>query len=204
MNHRGSPASLVPPLPPHEQAAGDHQQQEPQPPVGIIRRGTGGEHEGKHQAERRNAEKQDADEVEFGAPALMRLPFGKQPDGEQQRHDAQRDVHPEHQAPSVVRPAGRDQEPAQRRAESGRDADDRAEQPERTTTRLSLEELLDEAEHLRHLDAGGNTLQDTCGDEGLDVRGDRAEHAGDGEGTEPDDEHETAGMDIAQPAGGDQ
>ena len=63
------------------------------------------------------------------------------------------------QPPAVGGPSDEDQEAADGRTERGRDADRRAEEPERAPALLALEQLLDETEHLRHLDAGRHALQ---------------------------------------------
>ena len=77
--------------------------------------------------------------------------------------------------------ADEDQQAADRRTERGRDADRRAEEPERAPALLALEQLLDEPEHLRHLDAGRDALQQTRDHQHERTDGEGAEQARHGE-----------------------
>jgi hypothetical protein len=134
--------------------------------------------------------------------ATPSLSARQQLEREEDGRDAERDVHPEQQAPAVLGPAELDEEPADRGAERGGDADDRAEQAERARPLLPLEELLDEAEHLRHLDPGCHALEDPRHHERPHVGRDGAERAREREGAEADHEHEPAAADVAEPARG--
>ena len=67
-----------------------------------------------------------------------------------------------------------------------------------------VEELLDEAEHLRHLDAGGHALQQPGDQQHLDGGRERRHQAREGEEAEADDEERLARALVADAPGGNE
>ena len=81
-------------------------------------------------------------------------------------------------------------------------ADRRAEQAERLAPLLALEELLDEAEHLRHLDARRDALQETGDEQHGRIRREGGDEAREREEAEADDEERLARALVADATSG--
>ena len=142
---------------------------------GVVVGRAGREEERPHERDHADAEQHEADGVERERLARRMPRHGQEPDGEGDGGEREGHVDPEDAAPAVFGPADRDHEPAEGGAERGREADGRTEQAERPAPLLALEELLDEAEHLRHLDAGRDALHEPRDEQHGRVRRERGD-----------------------------
>ena len=198
------PAGSVPPLPGDEQRCEHEKDGQQPPPARVIVGRTGGEQERPHQREHRDTEKDHADRIERDATPGMDASGGQHPDRRGDGGDSQRNVHPEDPAPAVIRTAQGDHEPSERRAECRCQPDRRSEQAERTPAFCSLEDLLNQAEHLGHLDAGSHSLQQPEDHEHDDVWGQRAREAREREQDEAHEEQCTTRSLVAEAPHGNQ
>ena len=187
-DERGAARLRVAMLPAEEEDSEDGEQRERPPPPRIVVRRSGGEEERPHQGDDDDGEEAESDRIQLQTRGARHPRLGQQPDHPGEHGEAQGNVDPEDESPAVLRAAERDHEAAERRAERRGDPDRRPEQPEGTAALLAREQLLDGADDLRHLDAGGETLHEAAGEQDLGRRSHRAHDRGEGEQAQTDDE----------------
>ncbi len=121
---------------------------------------------------------------------------------EDQRQNADRNVHEEDRPPGEPTEVGADDQPAQHRPDDRGETCRQTEEREGRGTLMRREDRLRNGEHLRRHDRAAHALQKPGDDEELNVRGETAHDGGYREAADADEEHLLLADDVAIAAEG--